>query len=827
MRLGSFLLIIFFASLAQAQRGDRGGEVQKPVVPPEKIPPAPVLSPQQAVKSFKLPPGFRLELVASEPLVQDPVQIVFDPDGRIWVVEMRGFMPNLAGTGEDQPVGDVVILEDTDGDGRMDKRTVFQDGLVLPRAVALVRDGALIAEMPHLWFCRDTNGDGKADEKIEIANDYLASSVRDVEHNANGLLWALDNWIYSANYRTRFRNTDGHWQRQPTALRGQWGITQDDFGRLFYNTNPEQLRCDLAPDYYLSRNPNYRSPAGLNVQPVKDQSTWPIRVNPGVNRGYRGGQLRDDFTLAYFTAACGPLIYRGDQFPGEFYGNAFLCEPGGNFVRRDVLTEQSGTITARNAYDKAEFLASTDERFRPVNLNTGPDGALYVVDMYRGVIQHRFYVTSYLRQQIESRGLEQPVHLGRIYRVVHSGTPLGKPARLSKASSAELVNFLSHPNGWWRDTAQRLLIERADQSEGLGKLDQPTLLEAFASTHSKVRAAVIRLCEPFLKAADKAEFLPRLIALATNEVSPDAQLQLALTLGELADPQAETALVTLLRNAGANIYIRDGVISGLYRRELEFLEKLLVQPDWNEKRTGSGTALSALAQCVFREGKPERIDELFAVAATKAGPWQRLAILDGLATTTPPARQGRFVPPVRAVHFPREPAGWVALGKLDNQDIASRLQKILPLIAWPGRPGSAEEKPVAPLTKAQQERFEVGKTLYLVSCGSCHQPTGLGQEGLAPPLLDSEWVAGPEDRLVRIALQGLRGPLTVKGKPYQLDMPSLAVFDDDQIAAVLTYVRREWGHTFPPIEPEAVKRVRAATANREDAWSEAELLKIR
>src|SRR5262245_19436097 len=148
-------LLLFFLSLALAQQGDRPGEAQKPLVPPQKIPPAPVLSPEQALKSFKLPPGFRIELVASEPLVPDPVQIVFDPDGRIWVVEMRGYMPNLAGTGEDQPVGDIVILEDTDGDGRMDKRTVFQDGLVLPRAVALVRDGALIAEMPHLWFCRD------------------------------------------------------------------------------------------------------------------------------------------------------------------------------------------------------------------------------------------------------------------------------------------------------------------------------------------------------------------------------------------------------------------------------------------------------------------------------------------------------------------------------------------------------------------------------------------------------------------------------------------------------------------------------------------------
>jgi mono/diheme cytochrome c family protein len=473
--------------------------------------------------------------------------------------------------------------------------------------------------------------------------------------------------------------------------------------------------------------------------------------------------------------------------------------------------------------------------------------------MYRGIIQHRFYVTTYLRQQIESRGLEQPTHLGRIYRVVQSGASLSKPPRLSKASTAELVSHLAHANGWWRDTAQRLLIERADPSalsalrpkavadanylgrihalwtlEGLGKLDKQTLLDSLSSTHPKVRATVIRLCEPFLKGADQVEFLPRLLSLATNDLAPDVQLQLALTLSELTEAPVDEPLLTVLRNASANIYIRDGVISGLRGRELEFLEQLLAKADWKDKHVGSDAAISALAQCVFREGKTERINELLAVAASKAGAWQRLAVLDGIVSTTVPGRSNRFgfTPPIRAVRFSREPEGWIALGKLTDKDVSARLQKISPLMTWPGRPGSAEEKPVVPLTKEQQERFEQGKTLYLVSCGSCHQPTGLGQEGLAPPLVDSEWVAGPEQRLVRITLHGLRGPITVKGKPYQLDMPSLQVFDDDQIASVLTYVRREWGHTLPPIEPDTVKKIRAATASREEAWTESELLKI-
>src|SRR5881397_278653 len=173
---GRFLLATLVCLNLWAQQGDRGGETQTPRVPRELIPPAPPLPPEQALKSFKVQPGFRIELVAAEPLVHDPIQIAFDPDGRLWVLEMRGYMPNIEGTGELEKVGSVVVLEDTDGDGRMDKRTVFLDGLVMPRALALARGGVLVAEPPNLWFCRDTNGDLKCDEKTLVANDYATEA---------------------------------------------------------------------------------------------------------------------------------------------------------------------------------------------------------------------------------------------------------------------------------------------------------------------------------------------------------------------------------------------------------------------------------------------------------------------------------------------------------------------------------------------------------------------------------------------------------------------------------------------------------------------------
>lgn len=715
------------------QQGDHGSTNQPVRVPRDRIPPAPALAPAEALKTFRMPAGFHLELVASEPLVEMPVALAFDPGGRIFVLEMRGFMPNVDAIGEKEPVGRVSILEDTNGDGRMDKRTTFLDGLVMPRAVGLAGGGVLVAEPPHLWYCRDMDGDGKCDTKVEVTGDYGSQS--NPEHTANGLVWAMDNWLYSANYVFRFRQSGGNWIKEATLNRGQWGISQDDFGRLFFNANSDQLRADLIPSHYLNKRKPGTKLVGLNERIAKDQATFPIRVNPGVNRGYEPKQLRADGTLATFTAACGPVIYRGDLYPKEFRGNAFVCEPSGNFVRRNILTEQDGFITARNAYTNAEFLASTDERFRPVNLYTGPDGALYVVDMYHGIIQHRIYVTSYLRKQIQDRALEQPQNLGRIYRVVHDGERPHRAPALGKATSGELVQTLMHPNGWWRDTAQRLLVERKDPSaiaplkimahsgtdpihrlhalwtlEGMGQLDSTTIASALEDPQPKLRAAALRLAEPMLKGANGEKDLLRAKALGlAHDKSAEVQAQLALTLGDLPSaPEAKNVL-----------------------------SQLSASP--------------------------------FALP--------RAAAKFGLTSQDPP--------PAKTV---------------------------------------VAQSP--PLTADEQKRFAAGKAVYEATCLACHQPHGMGLEGLAPPLVGSEWILGPEKRLVRIVMHGVRGPIRVKKQTFELDMPALGVLEDEQIADVLTYVRREWGHSATTVPTSTVKKIREETAKREDAWTEADLLRI-
>lgn len=831
----------------QAQNGDKAGEVQMERVPADRIPPAPVLPPEKALQSFKLQPGFRMEIVAAEPLVEAPVIAQFDAEGRMWVVEMRGFMPNPDGKGEEEKNGRISVLEDTDGDGRMDKRTTFMDGLVLPRAMALVNGGVLVGEPPKLWFLKDTNGDLKADEHVEVATDY--GSRENPEHTSNGMLVALDNWIYSANHTTRFRYTEGSWKREPTVFRGQWGITQDDQGRIFFNSNSDQLRADLTPSHYFARNRHLQGVLALNHPVAKDQSVWPGRVNPGVNRGYQKATLRDDGTLATFTGACGPAIYRGDQFPSEFLGNAFLCEPTGNLIRRNLLSESNNVIQARNAYDRTEFLTSTDERFRPVNLSNGPDGALYVVDMYRGLIQHRIYLTSYLRKQATSRGLEKGLEYGRIYRVVHEASPRRKFVSMAKAGTPALIDTLSHANGWHRDTAQRLLIERQDSSsstalrdlvknnptpmarlhglwtlEGLGLLDRPTLLAAIGDRDERVAAAAIRLSEPFIAGGAEGEFLPRLLPMM-EDTRHAVRLQLAFSLSAMARPDVESAISNLLLREPRNTLIREAVVSGLSGREIEFAGLLAGRNLDAGSQQALAPLFALLSKSAWLEGRGTRVQQLIKIIGElPEGSPAQLALLEGLSAGGPKPGSKNTVKP-KPVKLGGDPAFLLALQKSKNTEIATAARNAAELLVWPGKPGYVEPK-VTPLTKEEQARFDEGKPFYAATCGACHQPNGQGQEGLAPPLVDSEWVVGSADRLIRIVLHGVRGKISVKGKTYTLDMPPLGVLDDDQIANVLTYIRREWEHTASPVSKEQVAKIREATMDRLEGWTEEELLKI-
>ena len=844
------LFLMWFCTLAgplAAQAGDAkdaAGTVQKPLPADLAVPPAPVLTPEQGLQSIRVQPGFRVELVAAEPLVEDPIAITFDPRGRMWVVEMRGFMPNVDGTGEELPNGRIVVLEDTDHDGRMDHSSVFLDGLVLPRLVGLVRGGVLVLTPPELRWYQDTDGDGKGD-RYEVLASGFTNGLDNPEHECNSPLYGLDNWIYFARYAKRLRYRDGRWEWQVVRAGGQWGLSQDDFGRLYFNSNSAWLFAHLVPPHYARRNPNLRGAGASNVNLARDREVHPIRITPGVNRGYRDGVLRPDFSLKTVTAVCGVEVFRGEQLGPDAYGDVFVCEPAGHVVRRFELHADDEQLRARNVYDQAEFLASTDERFRPVNVTTGPDGALYVVDMYRGLIQHRNFVTTYLRRQVVDRGLAAPLGLGRIYRVVADSVPATRAIAATSLdrSSKELVELLRDRNGWVRSTSQRLLVERGDARavpalralardeaplarlhalwtlDGLDALDRDSIARALRSSDPTVQVAAVRLSEPRLRREEVDSILLGVLAGMTDGASSQVRLQLALTLGEVSRVDAamrdvaEAELAKLAWNR-SDKWLGHAILSGLGGRELDFALRLLQNPAESSK--GRVAMLGELAGCVVRERQPIRIAELLRVIAEESG-WQQLALLEGLIDALPK-------PGTRKLSFPTKPA---ALAKLEALDaaISSRVPRILESIEWAeeGVPTAAAR----PLTADEQSRFDLGKTLYSKECASCHQFHGMGMTAIAPPLRESQWVLGDEARLLRILLNGLVGPIEVAGQNYTGYplMPDHSRLADDELAAIATYVRRAWDHEAEPVDVSRVRTLRERYRGRGEPWTAAELLR--
>jgi mono/diheme cytochrome c family protein len=413
--------------------------------------------PKISLENYQIEDGFELNMIAAEPFLKAPVSMDFDNKGRMWVVEMIGYMPNLEAIGEEEPNGRISILEDLDKDGVVDHAKVFLDKLVLPRALAHVYGGLLYVDGPNLWFV-DIKND-KPGKKTLV--DPVYAEGGNVEHSSNGLMMNIDNWIYNANYNFRYQLKKGKWLKEPTTSRGQWGITKDNFGRLYFNNNGTQLLGDYVLPNKVIRN-KYFKPALSESKRLTNNRVFPIHET-SVNRGYQKGVLDEKGYLKEVTSACGPLVYRGGAFPEAYNQNAFVCIPEANLIKRNILDFKNIETTASQAIEGQEFIASTDEGFRPVNLFNGPDGAIYVVDMHRGIIQHKAYISQYLTEQLAGKKLDTLQNAGRILKVSHKTTKLNPIPDLSRATSKELVAFLSHPNGWLRDRAQQLLIQQKDK----------------------------------------------------------------------------------------------------------------------------------------------------------------------------------------------------------------------------------------------------------------------------------------------------------------------------------------------------------------------------
>ena len=818
----------------------------------------PVRAPIDALNSFAMPPGYAVELVAAEPLVQDPILMEFDGDGRLWVMELPGWAHNLSMENSLEPVNRLVVLDDTDNDGVFDKRTVFADKLVLPRAFKILAGGcALIGEPPTLWKACDTDRDLKADTKEKVADGFARLGV--LEHGANGLFWGMDNLLVVSEHEWNVAYKAGQFATVPGLRRGQWGVTQDDAGRIYRNVNTDPLFVDyVSPDYY-ARNPDLVRTRGLYENLVDQEKTniWPAHPTFGLNRGYRREVFRADGTASYYGGVSSPLIYRGTRLPADVQGMGFVADGATNIVHLLRLKDDGqGRMTAEDFYSKGEFLASTDVRFRPTALAGGPDGSFYVADMYRGVSQDGPLQTDYLRDYITKRGLARGIGHGRIYRVVHvsangAAAPMPRDARpqMSRDTTAALVARLSHPNGWWRDTAQQHLVQRADPKsepllvklakdlkadwrsrlhalwtlDGIGAMRADLALLAMRDAKAELRAAGLRLAESGLAKGDQ-KLIKAVLTLA-GDGNWQVRVQAAATLGALPDAARTQPMIALLSVHGDDPVLVDAALSGLKGNELPVLTALAAA------RAAPREAVAMLAGALAKRRDAATGQQLVALAARDDLPAPvRTALLDGLAlgfaggaqtggNAVAGGRAGGNIPGVTRARggvqrfaLAAEPAMISRLAS-GSDALAEPSKKLLALVTWPGRPAP----PALPPRNASEEAlFKQGQAIYVEQCSGCHQIEGQGQATVAPALAGSKRVAANGDVPVRILTNGLEGKIGL--------MPPLGgAMSDEEVAAVLTYVRQSFGNRAAPVPPAAVKEWRLAFAHRTTPWSEKDI----
>ncbi|MBI4604510.1 MAG: c-type cytochrome [Planctomycetes bacterium] len=615
------------------------------------------LEPEEALEAFRVAPGRRVELFAAEPLVRDPVAVDFGPDGRTWVAEMGSYP---LGQGPDSG-GRVKLLRDRDGDGRADEAVLFADGLSFPAGVLAFGKGVLVPCAPDILYLEDSDGDSRADVRRAVFTGFGEGNQ---QHRVNGLHFGIDNWIYGANGDSGGTITvPGHSEHPAVGIGGrdfrfapdlatfeaesgrtQFGLALDDFSNRFGSSNSRHLLHAVMPERYLRRNPHWAPP-----DPVLDipEHGAMARIFP-VSKELLS--LNAIHVPGHFSSACGVAIDRGGRLPEPYRGSAFVCEPVGNVVHRDVLVPDGATFRARRGEEAREVLASTDNWFRPVYGATGPDGALYVVDMYRYVIEHPDYVPRDIQEVLDiTAGRDR----GRIWRLVPARDGEAPPRHrdLTGDATGDLVRLLEHPNGWWRDAAQRLLVERRDPAaaplleelarsapapaarahalgalEGLGALRDEVVAGALADPSPPVREHALRLAEPRFA---RSPALLAGAALAAADGDLRVRFQAALSLGDAEGPAAAEALARILPRDVEDRWMRAAVLSSSLRHAAHLLAWVFAGRERPPEASGPWReTFEALARTLARKGDLAAIEDMLEAlpAEAEVGRWHVLLL---------------------------------------------------------------------------------------------------------------------------------------------------------------------------------------------------------
>lgn len=737
------------------------------------------LSPDEERATFEIAPGYVVECFASEPMVEEPVLTVWDGDGAMYVAEMRSYMQNVTGAGtKTMRNGRVKRLVDTDGDGRADRATVFIDSLNLPRMILPLSDGWIAvreSDTMDVFAYRDTDGDGVHDEKKMLyqgGTDGRHNPDKSVEHQDSGLMWNLDNHIYITYNSERYRYTTGEWKAE--RQRGhwtQWGLTHDDSGDLFWVHNSGPLVDSyLHPRYWTipARNGVKNIPSIPVVMPDPYDPAFML-ADTICTLNDRGGTTP---ARRAFTSACGQSIYRGDKFPVDARGDYFVCDPTLHVVRRANVNKSGGMIRLTKAEpDGYEFLRSSDINCRFVNTAEGPDGCLYVTDMYRGIIQDAPWLNEGARKSIVDNGLDKNIRRGRIWRIRHKDfkprTPGETPA-MRKESTLGLVRHLASGSGWWRDTAQREIILRKDRE-----------------TVAPHLAAIAR------HAQDELE---RLHALWTLEGFGEVELELLAALCKDRSPRVRRAVVQIAEPRLGD----DAVFAAI------------AKPLATEK--DAGVARQLILSLGYTRSHPEALALIQTLARRHASVW-------GVQVATTLSLWGERDTPL---------AKQIIAGKADGAlDAGAMIQWKNHLGNWGRGLRFPDAMPVA------DRRFiAAGEVQYFKHCVTCHGADGRGLNvpgadlSLAPSLVDSKRVRGKPARLIPVFVNGLIGP--IDGKNYQgaymAPAGALGIARDDRLAELISYIRFVHGEGASIVRPDEVKHLRQKfEKERETPWTDAEL----
>ena len=595
----------------------------------EELPRLPPTAPDLAVETIRVQHGLRLDPVAVEPLVTDPVDACYDADGRLFVAEMRGYPYP-----EDVATGRVRLLEDVDNDGRFESATTFLDGLSWPTSVVLFDGGIFIAAAPEILYAKDNDGDGVADVRRVAFSGFGNENVQAL---LNGLLWGPDGWIYGAGSSNggSIRNLarpddppvelgqrDFRFRPDGSAFEaisggGQFGHSFDDWGHRFTCSNSKHILQIVLPAESLARNPDFAAPSPTAMIAAEGAAAEVYRISPpepwrivrtrqrAADPAFRARAAATELVATgFFTSATGVTIYRGTAYPPEFRGNAFIGDVGGNLIHRKTVEPDGSIFRATRAEEGVEFAASTDNWFRPVNYVNTPDGTLLVLDMYRETIEHPWSIPEEIKRHLD---LTSGHDRGRIYELLPPGdSPRTERPRLSNASDGELVATLDAPDAWWRETAQRLLMER-EASDAipalralsaarpsplgrmhalwtlaiLGALTPEDLLPALTDPDHRVREASARLAEPLVEGSNEVK--AALLALADDD-DPMVRFQAALSIGAVEGPGAVEALAAIVARDPADPWTRSAVMSALSGRSDDLLALLIADPDFTDRR---------------------------------------------------------------------------------------------------------------------------------------------------------------------------------------------------------------------------------------------------